>query len=489
MKSLILFIILFVASFSVRGDESLRRCMVLPIKDSVGGAVSFKVFKRVENYLKDSTWCYYQTNSEILNILSHYKHNLHDHLKNPEVLKLVASKTTSGSLIKIKVINNVSGVNLSLKVIADNGVDILFSEATALTTSDIVIVSRTIINWLEEYEKVIPYHARITGVLGAQFTIDMGKQFSIRAGDKLKIIRKNRKRRHPLFKEIIDWETKKIADGKIINSNSIQAQGKIVTYENRNNRVKTGDWVVVDRSKNISILNDKYKNAENDKYKFGKIGKVSFALMINSGSESITNSSSSKISGMLVGGAISSELWATRKYWVGLDFNFNFGNYSTTEGSLELNDHSMTLTKTKIKFGYKYLPLGFFFGPQLDGYFGYLTTSYGIQNSTNDGIIGTSLSGILMGIKGSLPVHKMFRVNIGFDFIFSPSYSEDADVYGVSDSASYYDFEAGLTYNYNPNMVFDAALNMVSSNIQFRDPTQEVSFKNTIVKVGATFAF
>ena len=70
-------IVLTFLSFSTfaHATQSMRRCMLLPVQDSVGGAIGFKVFEEVEKYLKQSEWCYYRPNSAILNILSNYNYN------------------------------------------------------------------------------------------------------------------------------------------------------------------------------------------------------------------------------------------------------------------------------------------------------------------------------------------------------------------------------------------------------------------------------
>ena len=82
--NLIITILLFIVSVTTV-NASMRRCMVLPVKDNVGGALGFKVFEEVEQYLRDSEWCYYTSNSEILNILANYKRNLDQVLENPKV--------------------------------------------------------------------------------------------------------------------------------------------------------------------------------------------------------------------------------------------------------------------------------------------------------------------------------------------------------------------------------------------------------------------
>ena len=147
MKSkLILIVIFFCTIFTA--EASMRRCMILPVKDNVGGAIGFKVFEDVERYLRDSDWCYYTSNSEILNILANYKKNLDQVLENPRVLKIISEKTNTGSLIKVKVENEVKGVNVEIEVIGKNGEDIYFKESTRLNTEEHKVISQTIKNWL-----------------------------------------------------------------------------------------------------------------------------------------------------------------------------------------------------------------------------------------------------------------------------------------------------------------------------------------------------
>ena len=95
MKLLILAFIL-VLPLSLFAQASMRRCTLLPITDSVGGAIGFKVFEDVEKDLKKSNWCTYVSNSGLINIFSKYRENLPQYLKTKEVLKAVADKLQVG---------------------------------------------------------------------------------------------------------------------------------------------------------------------------------------------------------------------------------------------------------------------------------------------------------------------------------------------------------------------------------------------------------
>tara|TARA_R110002072_G_scaffold288917_1_gene455420 strand:- start:93599 stop:94984 length:1386 start_codon:yes stop_codon:yes gene_type:complete len=461
--------------------------MLLPANDSVGGAISFKVFQDVENFLKSSEWCYYKSNSEILNIFANYKKNINSMLENDKVLKVVSEKTNSGSLIKIDIVNQMKGVEVELKIIGANGSDLLFKEKTRLTTDEPTLISQTVKNWLTKYESSIPYDARIIGVLGNQFTVDMGTEGGIFPNSEVVILRPTRKRRHPLLKEIVDWETEKIGSGKIIFSNKKQAQGNMLQYDTRK-KLAANDWVLVSqKDKNSVVKNINYE--EGEKYKFGKVGTISFKLGIGKGSTTNTQTTTRKIGGTLFDLDLRGLIWITRNYWTELELGKGIGSYSKKEGTITNSSYSISQSDFKVKVGYKYLPLGFFYGPQVDGYVGYASKTNGLDTNTSDGFTETSFKGILLGAKGSLPIQNLIRVYLDFSFMFSPGYGEETQIYGEADSTSNYEIEIGGNYLYSPNMTIDGALNFDNSSAKFIGPVRSYKVNGTALKVGATFTF
>ncbi|MCO4795091.1 MAG: hypothetical protein KC493_15345 [Bacteriovoracaceae bacterium] len=461
--------------------------MLLPIKDSVGGAMGYKVFEELERYLKESEWCYYESNSGILDILSNYKRNLNAYLQNKDVLKVVSEKSNAGSLIKVEVINQVSGVDVKIRVIGQNGEDVYFKEDTRLNTDDYTVIAQTVKNWLDIYEKNIPYDGLVIGVLGDQFTTDVGKSYGAVSDSMVKVVRPTKKKRHPLLKEIVDWETTKLADGKLFHVAETQAQGNVTKYESKK-RVNLDDWILIDKSQKIKTK-DEINFTELDDYQFGKHGNIGLYAILGTGSDTITSTSTKKIGGMLFGVDLTGEVWLTRTYWASLEIGRRFGSYSKKEGTLQSDSNSLSGSKFKLKAGYKYLPLGFFYGPQVDGFVGYASYGYGFDTSQADGITGVNFSGLMLGAKGSIPLHKLFRLSLLLDFIFNPGFSEDIAVKGSASSTSNYHVEIGGSYQYNPSMTFDGGVGYTSNKAEFKATTSSLSVKETSIRAGATFTF
>lgn len=468
-------------------NPTMRNCMLLPIEDTVDNGIAFKVFQDVENYLKRSEWCYYRSNSEILNILANYKKNLGNVLRDKNVLKVVSEKTKAGSLIKVDIKPHVKGTNVKMLVIAHNGEDIYFSEEANLENDDYLVVSQTVKNWLDIYEKAIPYDGRIVGVLGNQFTLDIGTDSGVFPEMEIFVIRPSRKRKHPLLKEVVDWETERIAAGKILFSNKRQSQGQIISYATKK-RLKIEDWVLFKKKDQENYV-EKVKFEEQDGYSFGKIGNLSLWFNFGKGSATSYINTTRKVGGTVLGVDLNAEMWATRNYWAGLKISRRLGTLKKEEGSLTNETNSVTASHFHAKVGYKYLPMGFFYGPQIDGYLGYSNLVFNMDKSTGDGFTEVGFKGPLLGIKGSMPFQKLYRVFLDFNFVVSPKFTEEEGVYGDDDSASHYGILVGGSYSYNPNMTLDFGYGIDSAKAKFLNPARSINVKTSTFKAGATFTF
>ena len=473
-------------------ENNLRNCMLLPVEDSFKDTISFKVFLEIENYLKESNWCYYKYNSEILNILGNYKNNLSIHLRNKNVLKLVSDKTKSGSLIKINIFKKNKGVRLRLIVYGSNGTDILFDETEDTNELDINKINLILKNWLNLYSKEIPYDGKIIGVLGDQFTIDMGNEIGLIEGSLVKIIRPTIKRKHPLLKRIVDWETKEIGSAKIFLSNDLSSQGKVYDYEPKQ-KLKIGDWIIIDKKKDFSktrIDNDFNIRPKRENFNFGRLGQFGILLSFGAGSGTSNESSQNlkKIGGALLGIDSNLELWFTRNFWFELNYGKSFGSFEKEEGSFSPITSNSSFSQFKLKFGYKYLPLGFYYGPQIDGYLGFGNYSYSIDHLPTVGLTPVTSSGFLMGLRGNMPIIEDLRGFIAFDFLLGSSFTEETSLNGKVKSSSHFHLSIGGDYKFAKNIKLLAAFSMDSSNGTYSETTN-AKFKQSALKFGVNFSF
>ncbi len=473
-------------SLSSYAQSSMRRCTLLPITDSVGGAIGYKVFEEIENELKKSNWCTYISNSGMINVFSRYRENLPQYLKTKEVLATVAERLKVGSIIRVGLVNEIKGVEAQLEVYGENGEDIYFSEKTILASDDIELISSTIQNWLDTYARTIPYDATVTGILGDQITLDVGKGYPIQIGQKFVVKRLMAKKKHPLLKKVVDWDTKLLAEGSVFNISDNQALGMIKVYKD-DQKLAPGDWVRLQAFRPEDKIVEPEKNEEE---KLGTLGLLSVALFGASSSvDTSTPTGSKRWSGNLFGVDLRGEAWITRQYFAALEIMRSLGSVEKSSGSPTKKKANVNNGAFKLTGGYKYLPIGFFYGPQIDLYAGYANKTYDVDFSAADGLGQNSFSGIIFGVGANIPINREFRFYTNADFMPFPTFNDEDNIYGSAKSASSLDLEIGIKYQYTTRMTLDAGIEARSSKAKFSDNFKEVSYKDNVLKLGATFNF
>lgn len=488
MKKLLFVLTVLICSLEIKAGDSMRDCMLLPITDGQDNSVGFKIFEEIEYYIKDSAWCDYKSNSELINILGEYSNNLQDHLNNKDVLKVVAEKTKAGSLIKVNLKVEPRNTYVNVEVIGDNGEDLYFREKTLLNTNDERVISQTIKNWLELYEKTIPYRGKVKGVLGDQFTIDLGKKSKIFEGSELTIVRAMGKRQHPLLKEIIDYQTEKIATAKVFDVNDSQAQAKVLDYTT-NKKLQIGDWVLVKKRDLQKVENNDPFN-ESAKNSIGTLGSVGFYLGLGSSQLDQSSTRDKTADGMMISADVKVEAWATRNYFAGLELGKAFGKYSKDSGEFANDKNSTTNSSFRLMGGYRYLPLGYFYGPQVDFYGGFAKYTYDLKNNVADKLQEVSFSGVMLGAKANLPIYERLRAFVNFDFLLTNSFSQKLGYYGNDSSSSTYRVGFGTQYIYATNMSYSLGLEILKNKAEFDGPgILQMQFSDVSVKVGAIFTF
>jgi hypothetical protein len=465
--------------------SSMHRCLLLPIKDEVGGSLSFPLFEKVEEYLKSSDWCYYKANSDVMNILMNYKKNLHQHLANKEVLRAVAEKTRSGSLIKISLSNHLSGIMLNLSVIDFSGEDIVYDNKVFLRDIDIDKIADASKNFLEEFKIQIPYDAQVIGVVGDTLSVDMGSQTGIRENQNLLINRPTSKRKHPLLKSVVDWNFKRIGKAKVTNVEVTQSLAKIINLEQKE-KVMPGDWLVFEKD---GQSDEKFEDPEKATNEFGKLGSVSLFGILAQASAANSATTAKKISGLHAGATLDGEFWVTRNYIASLSFTKLVGSMKKSEGDLTVNSYTSSINDFSLMAGYRYLPMNFFFGPQLDLMIGYRKNSYGLDTSVADGFSDFSFKGLAFEIAGSIPFKNAFRAYLNLNFLLSPGYSEETTVYGEDDSASLYNITFGGLYSFESNLNIDARLNFLNATAKFIDPVRKLELRSQQLMIGVNYLF
>ncbi len=464
---------------------NMRDCLLLPITDNAGEVMGHKVYDELESYLKRTKWCNYKSSSNLLTIFSRYQERLRTHLEDPKVLKTVAEKIGAGSLIKVSMDFDTESVLVKLEVISESGDETYYKEAQRVSAK-LETITETITDWLDTYSSKIPYNSKVVGVLGEQLTFDESTFMEV--GQEFELRRYIKKRKHKLLKTVVEWESELLGKGKVYSINDGQALGIIKLYYG-DLRAQTGDWIKLLNVKSKEI-SDKEFFPKFSKGDFGKLGELSLSFSLASMSATTTPINNNiRYAGLTYGLSVKAEAWITREYFGILELARNIGKLEN-EGGVAAEGSPSTINGVfKLGGGYKYLPLGYFFGPRVNLYGGYASYSYGLDQSSTDGIGEGIIKGLFVGVGGDMPLKKSYRAFGNIEMIPFGSFSDEDGVYGSVDKVSHLSLELGAKKKYNKVMDLKASVEINNASAKFGGNVSKITYKETVFNFGVGFIF
>jgi hypothetical protein len=274
-----------------------------------------------------------------------------------------------------------------------------------------------------------------------------------------------KKKKHPLLKKIVDWEMTLLAEGKIFNISDNQALGMVKSYRT-DTKLIAGDWVRLLPKKEEPLIQEVIEDSEDKEP--GKLGILSIGLLASNSSVDSTNSTGSKrMSGNLLGFDFRAEGWITRDYFLAFEVARTVGKLSKASGSPSKSTINAQYGFSKVTAGYKYLPLGFFYGPQIDIYGGYASYLFDLQYSGSDGFGQSTISGLLLGVSTNVPINREYKFMAKADFIPFPKFADSDNIFTSPSSVSLIDLEVGIKYQYTPKMTLDGSLQTIAGKSRF----------------------
>jgi hypothetical protein len=335
---LILFFILVVFPLN-QAFSNLRNCLILPVE--MNSYSSDQVFSGVEKYLKRSNWCVFQNSSQIYDLLRPYAEKKLSYTQNSSVMRLIAEKTNSQSIIKI----DEQGEIFRLRVFDGTSNPAFVAHFQKSKIENLNNFFKEIKSSLESYSKLIPYDGKVLGKNGKILTISSGKEFGFLKGTSVKFVKNISRKNHPLYNFVVDYNYEKFCNGVVLQSDFNMSIVEILNTEDLSC---------------AEISNDTFVKKERFSDNFRKIGIMkrkslpvfSFVPVLSFSSSAITLNNSGKtiISGFstFVETLISARL--TKNYYLLSDIKFGFSSLSQEEGTA--SDQSPL--STDLSFGARY---------------------------------------------------------------------------------------------------------------------------------------
>jgi hypothetical protein len=214
---------------------------------------------------------------------------------------------------------------------------------------------------------------------------------------------------------------------------------------------------------------------------YGLIGNTAVSTL---GSNGRTNQD-----GLTYGLQVRAEAWITREYFVLGEYMAKFGTLKKASGNPDSDTLNISTSTIKIAGGYKYLPLGFFYGPQVNVYAGFALHNYELSTSSADGYGANSINGLMFGVYGAIPLKKGIRMSLRAELLPFARFEDDSGIYGANENANSMKLEAQLSYRFSRQMTLLGGFETLNNGAKFGSLPSDLSYNENIVKVGAGFRF
>ncbi len=485
--------------FVSEDDEllNIKNIVVTSVVDNVNGVysgvLSDWLFKKIED---DHQWS-----------PTVYKNNLKSDFLDPEVASKIMREAKSQALITSRILRGPQGLSLRMTFYVGNSGLPLVQESKAFPKTDSLDEIK------KEYQKLyevvhnrLPVDGEILSRSGNDVTINVGKNWNLKAGQNVDAVQILKIQRHPKHHFIVGAEKSIIGKIKITKVDDYLSFGKIV-FEKEPNvlRVKTkilAARAVVYSSGNENLIDPQFGDQPTEWIptptpQFGK-------LILLAGIGSYTQnadlqtyggiSSSSPVSPTI---KVDGEIWLNPDWYLQLgtmQSAFTLSNPVSGDSPSQLNT---TLSSYTIAGGYNWLLGPDFFGPKMQFSFGlHQWTSDPDQSSPKLAFTRMQFGGLYLGFQGMFGLSQGSPWDVGaqFKFYLTQNVTESRSS-GDASSINMIDFSMMTKYRKSIRMSYVGYLTFENYSSEFSgaanrpDPALKVSHKNTQVLLGLEYAF
>lgn len=461
---------------------ALESVGVLKAWDNVDGLFADYVASAYRDYFARQSRFVLQDLSKGDNILTTSKIPYYKLIQDPEVLAQLARSTRSQSIIRTKIRKEGSQYRFDIEWLHSPDMEIMSREGFTLHeprngegfgASELKAKLQTA---LDRAIRKVPFVATVTGRDNESVTVNVGSSGGIQPGDMLQIGTIAKVKRHPLLKEIVEWDLENTGRVRVEEVEDRLSFGKIVE-EDRDHQIMRQQKVlsIAHTAPEPSIKTEVKEEQANVLEEPPHLGWIDAGLSFGGFNRSYTaqdNSIGKDGGGFAFGIKTDGQLWFTRNWFAELGFNFAYFPYSQSNTLAGASTNSVSigsgnLLGFRIDGGYTYHLTDDLFGPKGWLKLGYRSNAYSLPSSAADATAPITFHSLFVGLGGEVPIRDGFGATLDFSIGVINGASEEGKLSGNTDSASDVSFSLGGYYRYTQRITFKATLDGQFNNADF----------------------
>jgi hypothetical protein len=463
---------------------ALESVGVLKAWDNVDGLFADYVASAYREYFSRQSRFVLQDLSKGDNLLTTSKIPYYKLIEDPEVLGQLARSTRSQSIIRTKIRKEGAQYRFDIEWLHSPDMEIMSRETFTLQeprggegfgTAELKARLQLA---LDRAIRKVPFVASVTGRDNGSVTINVGSTGGIESGDTLEIGTLEQVKRHPLLKEVVEWNFAHTGRVKIEEVEDRISFGKVIEEEPDHQIMRQQKVLQITHAPPESQMSRNGAREERESVvdEPPHLGWVDAGLNLGGFNRNYTaqdNSVGKDGGGFAFGIKTDGQLWFTREWFGELGFNFAYFPYSQKDTLAGASTESTsigsgTLLGFRINAGYTYHLTDELFGPQGRLKFGYRSNAYSLPSSTADASAPITFRSLFVGLGGEVPIRDGYGATLDFSIGILNGVSESGNFSGNTDSASDVSFSLGGYYRYTQRITFRATLDGQFNNADFK---------------------
>lgn len=461
---------------------TLRRVGVLPVTDNIEGIYARPLEAKLIELVKSShRWDYVET-ALVGQVLTPQ-----DLESSPEQVKKLFEGSQADALFSVRATRGPNGVSITMDLfLAVDGKLLLQETLKDFSQFEIKDVLAQTASLYNKILQKLPYSGIVLSRTGNRVTVNLGKRDGIKANAIITGILIIKTNRHPKFNFLISTEREVLGKIKLEKVDEALSFGLIVSEKSKgaidkNTKLTGIDFINYDESQSFVGANKEGLdlNSDANKLAFGSgaqewiptspptFGKVGMMLGFGSYSYNMNISGIRPMKGsnqFFPSVRLDGELWITPDWNAITMIRQGIMSISNPRSGSEPSQLSVQVSRYSFYLAHNFLLKGDFFGPKVQVFGGWSKYSAFVDASEPLSFTSTSYSGLVLGVKGEVPVdeYELYRVGASLEYFLTKQLAETPQSSGAESTNSVNCFSIYGSYKISQKLRATATLDFES---------------------------
>lgn len=493
-------------------DLAIKSIVLLPVMDNLSGIYSKPIEEEIKRVLNnDKQWMLSELPKDM-----QVKMDLLD--ENPGEVQKVLQATKSEAVLHCNLVKGPRGISVNMTLfVGREGLPFLQESFMEYKGFEINDVKTQVTKLFDTLRARMPFRGNILSRRGQEVTLNLGSDYGLKEDSRVSAVQILKVHRHPKQKFLVSTEKEVLGRVKLFKVDRYLSFGYI-EFEKEPGVISVGAKVMPDEfvkyalpvltpsgkvlqditqrpDKAVSFGEEPTEWVPDSRPQFGKLEFMGGLSLYSQSVQLVTAGSKSGSNSMAPNVAIRGEIWMNPQIYMNLGLRQSIFSVDNSPGSLPGN-LTISMGQYFVGGGYNFLLTDQFFGPKMQVSASYVSTKFGVDESTPTTFTSMSYTGFLIGFAGQFPVSDELPIDLGakLDLYVNSSLSEDKTSGATSNNqisgySFYLDYKLRKRFKVRGELLFENYNSSFSGTGGRTDPATSANHTMTTLMGGVQYLF